>query len=54
VGCECTERGVGVGVGGTAMDEERDPTLIGVASLLEVPTVMGVDTRADRMLGIAR
>ena len=56
LGKEGTEIGLGVGVGvdSTAMDEERDPILIGVASLLEDPTIMGVDTLAERMLGITR
>ena len=43
--------GVGEGAG---IDEERELMLMGVAGFLEDPTVMGVDTLANTMFGMAR
>ena len=43
-----------MGESGVGIDEERDPMLIGVAGFLEDPTVMGVETLVETMLGIAR
>ena len=51
---EGTETGLGVGEGGIKIEEERDPILIGVAGFLEDPTLMGVETLVETMLGMAR
>ena len=51
---EDTEIGLGVGEGGIKTDDERDPMLMGVAGFLEDPTLMGVETLVETMLGMAR
>lgn len=51
---EGTDIGLGAGEGGIGMDEERDPMLIGVAGLLEDPTVIGVETLFETTFGITR
>ena len=51
---EGTETGLGAGEGGMKIEEERDPILIGVAGFLEDPTLMGVETLVETMLGMAR
>jgi hypothetical protein len=51
---ESTEVGLGVDDEGGRMDEERDPILMGVAGLLEGPTLMGVEALVETMLGMPR
>ena len=51
---EGAEIALGVGEGGMGMDEERDPTVMGVGGFLEDPTAIGVETLAVTTFGIAR